>query len=314
MNSRLLLGIDIGGTTVKLGLVRCGDNPRIERRSVMPTLADRPAADIAARIIAAARTLIGPDSIEGIGLCAPGIVKPAEGTVNFAANLPTLHRFALRDTVGAALGVPSAIQNDANAAALGEYYFGADRGTRNLILVTLGTGVGGGVICDGRLLQGADNAAAELGHVKVDRDVPCSCGKRGCVEAYAGLAGIRRIADALLAQGVPTTVAARPFQTADLAAAAAAGDALALRTFDAVGQKLGEAFANFIDTFNPELILIGGGASGAFDYMAPAITRTIDERCSITISRQRAAVRRSRTADDIAILGAAAVFLTTREA
>ncbi|HEV8290596.1 MAG TPA: ROK family protein, partial [Tepidisphaeraceae bacterium] len=215
-----------------------------------------------------------------------------------------------RDRLQALLGLDVEIQNDANAAALGEFLVGPSKGINNLILLTLGTGVGGGVVADGHLLQGADNAAGELGHVKVEftNGHPCACGKSGCLEAYAGAAGIGRIAGELM-QKKTGYLGSSHFDTHALADAANAGDPAAQKTFFIVGQYLGRAIANLIDTFNPEKVVIGGGASATMELLRPGIMQAVDEYASFPETLSRVQIERSAFPDDINVIGAAATWL-----
>src|SRR3954468_4819821 len=193
-----LIGIDIGGTNVKVGMIRTGKEFAVLKKDSILTNSGDPPEAMVGRIAEAAKKVAadcGQPAI-GVGVGCPGLIDPKSGMVKKSPNLPHLPHFPLRDRLQSLLGFDVEIQNDANAAALGEFLFGPSKGINNLILLTLGTGVGGGVVADGHLLQGADNAAAELGHVKVEftNGHPCACGKSGCLEAYAGAAGIARIA------------------------------------------------------------------------------------------------------------------------
>src|SRR5205823_10444468 len=225
-----LVGIDIGGTNIKIGIIRTGDQFAVLKKISMPTNATDPAEKMVQRMAEATKKLLAETGQKtlGVGVGCPGLIDPKSGMVKKSPNLPNLPHFPLRDRLQSLLGLDVEIQNDANAAALGEFLFGPSRGINNLILLTLGTGVGGGVVADGHLLQGADNAAAELGHVKVEftNGHPCACGKSGCLEAYAGAAGISRIAKDVGA----ASPAAAHVDTHALADAAKSGDAAAQKT------------------------------------------------------------------------------------
>ncbi len=293
-----LLGIDIGGTSVKIGVIHGGDTRQVLQSTSIPTQSSDPAETFVQRVASAARDLIrqsGQD-VAGVGVGCPGLISPTEGMVKFSPNLPNLPKFPLRDRLAQLIGLDVEIQNDANAAVLGEWLFGPNKGLANLILLTLGTGVGGGVVADGRLLLGADNGAAELGHVKVqfDNGAFCACGKRGCIEAYAGAAGITRIAADRLAQGGPTILRKDKLSTRDIAAAADAEDLMAREILRTVGQHLGRGIANFIDIFNPDKVVIGGGASAAMEHLSRGIDPTVAELVSFGPSRDRAMVERLR--------------------
>ncbi|HEV8378666.1 MAG TPA: ROK family protein [Tepidisphaeraceae bacterium] len=307
-----LVGIDIGGTNIKIGIIRTGDQFAVLKKISIPTNATDPADKMVQRIAEATKKLLtetGQKAL-GVGVGCPGLIDPKSGMVKKSPNLPNLPHFRLRDRLQTLLGLDVEIQNDANAAALGEFLFGPSKGINNLILLTLGTGVGGGVVADGHLLQGADNAAAELGHVKVEftNGHPCACGKAGCLEAYAGAAGIARIAQEQM-QKKSGYLGSSHFDTHALADAAKAGDAAAQKTFFIVGQYLGRAIANFIDTFNPEKVVIGGGASATMELLRPGIMQAVDEYASFPETLSRVQIERSAFPDDINVIGAAATWL-----
>jgi glucokinase len=178
-----------------------------------------------------------------------------------------------------------------------------------MVLLTLGTGVGGGVITGGRLVTGADNAATELGHVKVEYTdpAPCGCGTRGCLEAYLGMAGIQRIAAAADPALDPAQVT-----TKSLSDAARAGDEAAKQAFVTAGRYLGRGIANFVEIFNPERVVLAGGASRATDLLMPGIRESMTRWCSFAATRDRAQVLATTMPDDINVLGAAAVFLNSQ--
>jgi glucokinase len=270
-------------------------------------------AQAAAPLIAAA-----PQPPDGVGVGSPGLIDHRRGIVVLCTNIPNLTRYPLRDELSRAIGLPVELQNDANAAAVGELLFGAGRGTQNLIVLMLGTGVGGGVIADGHLLSGADNAAAELGHVKVEFSsdaTPCGCGRAGCLEAYAGLNGIARIARRLMASaGTPrTSLTADDLSTRRIADAARAGDTLARDVLHEVGTYLGRGIANLIETFNPEKIVIAGGASAALDLLLPGIKQSMQRFCCFAMTRDRTLIERSAIPDLVQFLGPAAVFLNVHK-
>ena len=313
-----LVGIDIGGTNIKIGIIRTGTQFAVLKKISMPTNPADPAEKMVQRMAEAAKKLIAETAQKpiGVGVGCPGLIDPKSGMVKKSPNLPNLPHYPLRDRLQAQLGLDVEIQNDANAAALGEFLFGPSKGINNLILLTLGTGVGGGIVADGHLLEGADNAAGELGHVKVEftDGHPCACGKAGCLEAYAGAAGIARIANdvgatAGSAVGAASAAGAKRFDTRALADAANAGNAPAQKTFFIVGQYLGRAIANLIDTFNPEKVVIGGGASATMELLRPGIHQAVEEYASFPETLSRVQIERSAFPDDINVIGAAATWL-----
>lgn len=307
-----IVAIDIGGTTVKLALVRtAADDARSHQilvHDTVDTAAHESAHVMVGRIAGAVRGMIEKTGEHPIGAGAgcPGLIDNKNGVVVVSANLPNLKNFPLAQALQQQLGLPTAIHNDAKAAMLGEYNFGPNKGTANMVLLTLGTGVGGGVITGGQLITGADNAATELGHVKVEYDNPafCGCGGRGCLEAYVGMAGVQRIAAAANPAWNPGNVT-----TKSLAQAARDGDPVARQVFITVGRYLGRGIANFVEIFNPEKVVLAGGASRATDLMLPGIREAMVKWCSFAATRDRAQVLPTTLPDDINVLGAAAVFL-----
>jgi glucokinase len=316
-----VVAIDIGGTTVKLALVQVDDDPATPHEILVHDKVDTgpqdPGDQIVGRIAQGVRRMTektGQRPI-GAGVGCPGLIDNRNGVVVTSANLPTLKQFPLAAEVERQIGLPTAIHNDAKAAALGEFQFGAARGCQNMVLLTLGTGVGGGVITGGKLVTGADNAATELGHVKVEytAPAPCACGTKGCIEAYVGINGIRRIALAALATGTKTILRTDDVSTKALSDAARAGDEVAQQILVTVGHYLGRGIAHFIDIFNPEKVILAGGASRATDLMMPGVRRALVEECSFDMTRDRTTIEPTALPDHINVLGAAAVFLDARK-
>jgi glucokinase len=314
---KALVGIDIGGTNVKIGLIQYGEELRVLRQASIETRAGDPASIFVRRVSEAVRALVseaGSPAIAGVGIGCPGLIEPTTGLIRRSPNMTGIEGVKLKEEFQKALGLGVEIQNDANAAALGESLFGASKGSRNMVFFTLGTGVGGGVVCDGHLLIGADNAATELGHIKVEwnNGAPCGCGRRGCLEAYAGSAGILRIAnDLIAAAGGRTSLGLEGLTTREISLAAGRGDTVARAIFHRVGEYLGRGMSLTIETFNPEKIIIGGGASAAFEYLKPGIDAALAEFASFPFTRDRVQIQRSAFADDVNVIGAAATYLAS---
>ena len=308
-----IVGIDIGGTTVKLALVRTGETHEIVTHGKIDTGAKDPGPQIVARMAEAVKKMLADtgESAVGVGVGCPGLIDNKTGVVVTSANLPTFSNFQLAGELQKQLNIPVAIHNDAKAACLGEFQFGASKGCQNMVLLTLGTGVGGGVITGGRLVTGMDNAATELGHVKVEYHDPvlCSCGTRGCIEAYVGMKGIARIANAALAAKPVTSLTPDKLATKEICVAANAGDETARQILITVGRYLGRGIAHFIDIFNPEKVVLAGGASRATNLLMPGIRESLEKWCSFPFTRDRATITATSLPDDINVLGAAAVFL-----
>ncbi|MCJ8006829.1 ROK family glucokinase [Lederbergia wuyishanensis] len=281
-NEKWLLGIDIGGTSVKLAfLTEEGD---ILHKWEIPTNTENNGSNIIQDIGEAVHKKLSEldvshDMLKAAGVGAPGPIDQEKGVMFEAVNLGWPDNFPLRDLMQEAVGVPVAIENDANSAALGEMWKGAGEGAKDLIAITLGTGVGGGVIVNGDIVHGAKGAAGEVGHITA---VPhggymCNCGKAGCLETVASATGIVRTAKELLAdyEG-DSQLKALLDSNGDITAkdifdAAQAGDQLALSTVDSLADHLGLALANIGSLFNPERIVIGGGVSKAGDFLVGKI-------------------------------------------
>ncbi len=314
-----VIGIDIGGTNTKIGLVQTYPKAEVIDQKSIETCQVGGVDVMVQRIVLATTELIEHTGMTpvGVGVGCPGVISPKEGLVRKSPNIPALTGFPLRDELESWFKLPVAIQNDANAAVLGEYLFGPNKQLSDLILLTLGTGIGGGVIVGGRLLQGADDAAAELGHLKVDPNgAQCGCGRKGCVEAYAGAAGIARLADGMLeihlASGQSSLLAGEILDTKAIAEAAELGDAFARTVLEKVGEYLGRGIGLMIDTFNPEKVLLGGGASAAFEFLRPGIDRGVAEFASFPETRDRTIIEQAAFPHDINLLGAAATFVNSQ--
>jgi glucokinase len=268
---QLYIGADIGGTTVKLAFIKTDGS--IEEKWEIPTNTEQQGksipADISQSIDKKLKEMkIHKEAVIGIGAGAPGFVNTNTGFIHEAVNIGWKN-FDFGSHLKELTGVPVWIDNDANLAALGENWLGAGKGCTELIAVTLGTGVGGGIIANGNVLNGANGTAAELGHVTVvpDGGAPCNCGKTGCLETVSSATGIVRIAKEV-AKSYPEsslhTVANNGELTAkDVFDAADAGDEAAVKVILEVTDVLGMAIANMAIAINPEKIVIGGGVSKA---------------------------------------------------
>lgn len=261
----LAIGIDLGGTNLRCAVV--ASDGTIVAEITQPTDADRgPNAviDSIGWVVHEVASRAGISESVAIGIAAPGPLNPTTGVVLFAPNLPGWHDIPLRQMVADLTGRSTVLGNDANAAALGEYHFGAGRGYRHVIYVGLGTGVGGGVISDGRLIDGLNGMGAELGHIAVSISGPrCHCGSVGCVEAYcSGWAltdEINLLVSSQRAEAIVAAAAGGEIGPRAAGIAAAHGDPTATALLARAGEALGVGLANIVNIFNPEIIAIGGG-------------------------------------------------------
>lgn len=271
-------GVDIGGTTVKLGLFRT-DGTLLDKWEI-PTRTENDGAHILPDVAEAikgkiAEKAIDPSDVQGIGVGVPGPVTP-EGIVRKCVNLGW-GVFNVEDTLSELTGYPVKAGNDANVAALGEMWQGAGKGSENIVMVTLGTGVGGGVIIGGHVVAGATGAGGEIGHIPVNAQETetCGCGKTGCLEQYASATGVVRLTKrALAASDQPSSLRSLIEVTAkDTFDAAKAGDALAQEVIEQFGEILGRALAAIACVINPEVFVIGGGVSKAGTIITDVVAK-----------------------------------------
>lgn len=275
--SKFCFGVDVGGTTVKLGLFGTEGNLldkwEIKTRSgeggklILP--------DIAASILGKMEERnIAREDIVGVGVGVPGPVD-GEGTIYNAVNLGW-GIFNVKKELQALVNLPVEIGNDANVAALGEMWQGGARGYANVVLATLGTGVGGGIIVEGKILSGSTGAAGEIGHIHVEDDETeaCGCGNVGCLEQYASATGVVRLANRkLAASDMDSSLRGIEVTAKDVWDAVKAGDALAIEVADQFGWYLGRALANIANVVNPEIFVLGGGVSKAGEVLIEYIQK-----------------------------------------
>ncbi len=275
MGERYGIGVDLGGTRVRVGLVTA--EGEVRHRVEAPTRRDAGAVgvlDQIADLVRAVRAhLPQPDEV-AVGVAVPGPVNPQTGVVRFAPNLPGWKDLPVREALADRLHMEVRVGNDANLAALGEHRFGAGRGFRHFLYVTVSTGVGGGIIVDDRLLLGAHGYAAEIGHHTVLENGPrCACGNIGCLEALASGTAIAREARVAVASGQGTRLREMcggdiwRLDAAMVVQAAAAGDAVAAGILEQAGHYLGVGLLNLIHIFNPERIVLGGGVMRAGEWI-----------------------------------------------
>ncbi len=311
-----VVGIDLGGTQVRAGLV--DEKGRIVRREAMPTRAREGQEAVLNRIATLVRDVCADvpwNSIRAVALAVPGPVDPYTHTVRLAPNLAGWRDVPVGDLLSEKLGRPVLVGNDANLAALGEYRFGAGRGIDHLIYITVSTGVGGGIIVDGRLLLGHKGYAAEVGHHVVLANGPrCGCGNRGCLEALASGTAIAREARVAVAMGEETRL--REMCEGDIwridarmvGEAARAGDDVAGRVMQRAGHYLGIGIVNLMHIFNPRRIILGGSVMKAGRLVTEPMWEAIRERAH-TAYLEDFDIREASLGDDVGILGAAALAL-----
>ena len=298
--------IDIGGTKIACGLVNAAGH--ILAQATFPTCPDNgPARQIQTAIdyLRAWQSQSGLQ-LSGVGIGCTGPVDPRAGRIGCVPFLPGWDDFALVDYVAQALGCPAVLENDADAAALGEARFGAGRGCQSFILVTLGTGIGGGMLLDGCLYRGAGGAHPEIGHMILEPDGPaCSCGARGCWEAYCGGQGFADWAQAQHPRSAPLS-AGQIFEQAGL------GDPMCVAAVQTFSRYLGVGLANLITLFAPECIALAGGLMRSSRLFWEAAQQEIERRCRLVPARVTRLVP-ARLGADAGLIGAAAAYLTQQD-
>ncbi len=307
----LSLGIDFGGTSVKLGLVR--DGKLVFRAPSIPTADYRRADALLGAILGAIQELRGRHpNIAAVGAGVPGFVDVERGLVHELTNVPGWQEVALRELLARETGLPAFVENDANAMAYAEWRHGAGRGRRHVVCVTLGTGVGGGMILDGKLYRGAAFGAGEIGQMSVDpRDhhVPGHYGNYGALEKQVGNRELAARAAALYAQAgrLRTLDECSP---ALLATAANGGDPIAVELWRQTGELIGYCLADIVWLLNPDAIILGGGVAGAGELLFKPIRDTIRSRTA-AVFHERLALLPAELGTDAGLIGAAALAADT---
>ncbi|MCQ2209337.1 MAG: ROK family protein [Paludibacteraceae bacterium] len=310
-----VVGIDIGGTNTvfgivdKKGQVLASNSIKTQSYKVLDDYMNA-LCDGIAKLVA---DNCGMDKIQGIGVGAPN-ANFYSGNIEYAANLPWKGIVPFAKMMSEKLGVPVALTNDANAAAIGEMTYGAARGMKDFIMITLGTGVGSGVVANGQLIYGHDGFAGELGHVIVRRENgrPCGCGNKGCLETYTSATGVARTAREFLEKranedSLLRKIPADQITSKDVFDAAKAGDQIAKDIFAFTGQVLGEALADFIKFSSPEAIVLFGGLAKSGDLLMVPLKKAMEDNL-MPIFKNKVKVLFSEMKDaDAAVLGASAL-------
>lgn len=309
------LGVDLGGTNIAVGLVN--ENLELVKKLSVPTGATRPGEEIVADIAALCKKLceemgISLSDVVSIGIATPGIANHDTGVVEYANNLP-FRKFPIAELLRKNLGddVTVKIENDANAAAWGEACAGAAKGTRNSIMITLGTGVGGGIIIDNKVYSGFNYAGGELGHIVIQVDgAPCSCGRKGCWEAYSSATALIRMTKEKIeeckASGRATVMADAPKVSGRTACdAMRAGDEAAKEVYDKYIKYLASGLATIINIFQPEVISLGGGISGEGQSLIDSLLPIIRSEQYGGGVVEMTDIRIAKLGNDAGIIGAA---------
>lgn len=279
-----VIGLDLGGTNSEFGIVDQNANIIASTRVKTAGHGNDPNQYVD-DCVAALRPIIeqvgGIEKIHAMGIGAPN-GNYYSGAIEFAPNLPWKGKIPLAQMFSERLGIPVRLTNDANAAAMGEMQYGAARGMQNFIMITLGTGVGSGIVVNGQMVLGCDGMAGELGHVIVEKDGrQCGCGRKGCLEAYCSATGVARTAREIIEKtDKPTILREIPLdkiESKDVAIAAGKGDEVAKQIFEETGRILGEACANFAAFSSPEAFIFFGGLTKAGDLIMEPIKKAYEE-------------------------------------
>lgn len=306
------IGIDVGGTNVKIALV--DNDGKIIYSNTVPTYAQMGYEYTVNNIKQAIRDLMketntDSKSIEAIGFDFPGQVDYKTGVVKLAPNIPGWVNVPIAQMIEEEFHIPTKIDNDVRCAALGEMKFGAGRGCENFVCITVGTGIGSGLVVNGQLVRGAANAAGEIGHIKLQmNDGPiCGCGDTGCLEAFASGPSIVAMAQEYLKGGKSTKyrelAADGEITPYIVAKAAEAGDPVAKRIFEIVGTYIGMGLVSVINLLNPEKVIIGGGVAEAGDLLLDPIRKTIKERAMV-VAGNSVEIVRAELGNSAGVIGA----------
>ena len=316
------LVMDLGGNWIRVALI--AEDGELLWRERVPTVAQDERPAVIARMEALlhqAISRVGDRRVAGIGLGLASPVDPNTGIMHNPPNIPVLDGVSFKSLWGKSVQWPILVGNDATLAALGEYRYGAGAGAHTLVYMTISTGIGGGVVINGHPMMGAYGMAAELGHMCIDRNgPPCKCGGVGCLESFSSGTAIADTARRRLEAGVASTMA--DMVSGELGRisaemvfeAAVRGDPVAREILEEAAQALGAGMVNILHIFNPDVIAIGGGVSGNWDYLQPTVRSYIEAHAMSHIQKLGFRLEISTLGDDIGLLGAAALVWQGKEA
>lgn len=301
----LVFAVDLGGTHLRVALIDHTGRILHQLKQETPK-GDSAECVINALVGAAEKWNSSRDAVVAASIMVPGAVDSEKAVVVQAPNLPSLVNFGLKAELEQRLGWPVLLENDANAAAVGEMWLGAARHCRDVISVTLGTGVGGGIILDGRLWCGAHGSAGEIGHTTVDpfSGVKCKCGNTGCLEMFASASAIVRMTRENLSLFPESVLKDDELSAVKVYEAGRKGDELALAVFRRFGMYLGIGLANLMNLIDPQIIVLTGGAVNGWDLFAPEMYRQVGER-AFRATAQQVRIARAECGDNAGLLGAA---------
>jgi len=306
------IGIDVGGTNIKIALI--SNKGEILYSNTFPTRAEMGYVYTVSNIKQAINDLMSEtksskSNIESIGFGFPGQIDYKNGVVRNSTNVPGWNNVEIADIIKTEFGIPAFIDNDVRCATLGELKYGAGKGAENLVCITVGTGIGSGLVINGKLVRGASNAAGEIGHIKLSmNDGPlCGCGDFGCFEAYASGPSIVAMAEEYI-KGGKSTMYREMANGSEItpyivSKAAEEGDAVAKQIFKQIGHYIGIGLSSVINLLNPEKVIIGGGVSAAGDLLFNPIRETINER-AMKIAREAVEIVPAELGNTAGVIGA----------
>jgi len=316
---RVAIGIDLGGTNIKAGIVRDSDG-RVLARFGVPTKGHEGREGVLTRMVEVARKALESSEMReataagaapaGIGIGSPGAIDAERGYVYRADNIPGWSGTDIAGSFRKQFALPVFVQNDANLYALGEYLFGAGKGSEVLVAFTLGTGIGGGIVERGKIFHGAKGFAGELGHMPLEREGRlCSCGSRGCLEAYASATALVAAARERILGGGKSTLGAHredlgEFTAKDIHHAAAGGDPLARSVIEEAAEVLGRGVAVIMNCLDPDVVVLGGGMAEMGDLLLSPVRRVVEERVFFA-KYAKARIVRAERGSDAGVVGAA---------
>ncbi len=307
----MVIGIDLGGTFIKAAIV--DPRGRVLARMKRPTEAAMGKERVVDNVFSIVRALkavsFSLGGISALGMGIPGVIDFRRGVISTSPNLPGWENIPIRKMLSRRVGMPLYLENDANAAALGEKWMGAAKDVQDFCFITLGTGVGGGLVLDGKIWHGADGMAGEVGHMTIDPDGPrCRCGNRGCLEMYASAKALQRMIRQVLSSGKRSRffgeIRGKEISGDVIHRAAKAGDRVSREAFARMGSALGIGIASLVNLLNLEKVVFGGGLSAAWKFFSPALRGEVKSRAFAAPAR-RVRIVRAAAGEDAGVLGAA---------
>ncbi len=302
-----VVGVDVGATKIAAGVV--SPEGKVLGRVRRPT--GKTPEKLLSGIVQVVSEVRDGFEVDAVCVAVPGLLLSQESMVVYSPNLHAVEGIRLKDELEPEIKLPLTLENDNSAAAWGEFRFGAGRGTEHLVFVGLGTGIGGGIVIHGQLLRGAQGAGGELGHVTIQANGPrCACGNRGCLEAFASGTAIGRRAREVASERPNSALgqlyADREVLGEDVTRLASEGDEVSLSVLKEVGRWLGIGLAGFVNVFNPEVVVVGGGAMGGGELMLESAREEVRVRARLP-NRDQVEVKRAMLGPDSGVLGAAAL-------